>query len=135
MTNSDNLFRFGNYEIPSTLIAEGGYEIKPSQRQDLDPFTDQEGYTHRHALAHGKTEVSITTRENLSWAEFNGIISGIRGQYANWNERDNADCEYFDVEKGEYSSGHHMYLKSSQSFTIKTYKKRYPSITLTFVEY
>lgn len=132
------LFKFGNYEIPSTLIAEGGYVTKPSQRQDLDPFTDQDGLTHRNALAHTKTEVAITTRENLTWEQIygeNGLLTNIKNQYINWKERD-ANCEYFDTETGAPTTEtHHMYLESSQSYTIKTYNKRFPAITLTFVEY
>ena len=137
MNNPDNLFKFGIYEIPSTLIAEGGYVMKPNQRQDLDPFTDQTGLTHRNALQHTKTEVAITTRENLKWEEIygeNGLLTNIKNNYSSWAERD-ATCEYFDTETGEYSGGHHMYLESSQPYTIKTYKKKYPAITLTFVEY
>ena len=46
------LFKFGNYTFPDTYIAEGGYEIKPNQRQDLDSYTDQTGLTHRNAIPH-----------------------------------------------------------------------------------
>lgn len=131
--SADCLFKFGNYEFPSTLIAEGGYESKPNQRQDLDPFTDQTGLTHRNALAHTKTEVVITTRENLKWEEINGIIQGLTSNYTNWAERD-AECEYFDNETLSFKTGH-LYLESSQGFTIKTYRKKYPAIKFTFVEY
>lgn len=131
--SADCLFKFGSYEFPSTLIAEGGYVSKPNQRQDLDPFTDQTGLTHRNALAHTKTEVAITTRENLKWEEVNGIIQGLTSNYSNYAERD-AECEYFDNETLTFKTGH-MYLESSQGFTIKTYRKRYPAITFTFVEY
>lgn len=136
--SSTGLFKFGSYEIPSTLIAEGGYTIKPNQRQDLDPYTDQEGVTHRNALDHGKTEVQITTREGLKWNEVfgeNGLLTKIKDNYTSWNERD-AECYYFDMETGaETSTSHHMYLESSQQYQIKTYAKRLPAFTLTFVEY
>ena len=131
--SSTGLFKFGSYEIPSTLIAEGGYEIKPNQRTDLDPFTDQTGITHRNALSHTKTEVVITLREGLSWSQVTGVIQGLRSNYTRWAERD-ATCEYYDPETNSNKSGH-MYLESSQGFTIKTFRKKYPAITLTFVEY
>lgn len=147
MASATCLFKFGSYEFPSTCIAESGYVIKPSQRQDLDPYTDQEGLTHRHALDHGKTEIAITTRENLTWSEMQGILTGIRDAYSNWNERDAYNCEYFDPELQAMSGGHHMYLESSQSYTVKVFKKLsvkdtdsqrkmfYPATTFTFVEY
>ena len=131
--SSTGLFKFGSYEFPSTCIAEGGYEIKPHQRQDLDPYTDQNGLTHRHALSHHKTEINITTREGLTWSQMSSILSSISSNYINVDERD-ANCEYYDPEFQTTSSGH-FYLDSSQAYTIKTFKKRYPSVTFSFVEY
>lgn len=143
--SATGLFKFGNFEFPSTSIAEGGYVIKPNQRQDLDPFTDQTGLTHRNALSHTKTEIAITTRENLTWQEMHTILDGLQTNYTSWAERD-AQCEYFDPETESIQSGH-MYLESSQGYTVKLYKKLkandpdtnrkmyYPSTTFTFVEY
>lgn len=127
------LFKFGNFEFPSELIAEGGYDVKPNQRQDLDPFTDQTGLTHRNSLSHTKTEITITTRNNLSWNEVRTIMTGLTSNYINRAERD-ANCEYFDPEFFEVKSGH-LYLDPSQSFKINIYKERYESIKFTFVEY
>ena len=82
MALSENvLFKFGDYEFPSEYIAEGGYSCKPNQRQDLDPYTDATGLTHRNALQHTKTEVSITTRSNLTWDEMTSIIQGLTSNY------------------------------------------------------
>lgn len=133
MDPSKDLFKFGNYIFPSTCIAEEGYDISPNQRQDLDPYTDQTGLTHRQAVPHTKTEVRITTRSNLTWSQMNSILSGIRSNYRTYLERD-ATCIYWDPETASYKTGH-MYLESSQSYKIKTFKKKYPSITFTFVEY
>ena len=143
--SATGLFKFGSFEFPSTSRAEGGYAIKPNQRQDLDPFTDQTGLTHRNALQHTKTEIAITTRENLTYDEMQTILTGLRSNYSNWAERD-SNCEYFDPETQSTGSGH-MYLESSQGYTVKLYKKLsatdsddnrkkfYPATTFTFVEY
>ena len=128
----EGLFQFGNYEIPSTLIAEGGYECLPNQRQDLDPYTDQYGVTHRNALAHTKTQVTITTRENLSHEEVRGLIQGLVSNYNNYRER-SASCIYFDTESFSFKSGY-MYLDPSFSTTIKTWKKKFKALTLIFIE-
>lgn len=133
MNPDTDLFKFGNFIFPSTCIAEGGYDTKPNQRTDLDPFTDQTGLTHRNSLPHTKTEITITTRENLTWAEMNTIIQGLTSNYISWSDRD-AMCTYWDTERLTYSTGH-IYLESSQPIKIKTFNKRYPSITFTFVEY
>ena len=116
-----------------SYIAEGGYDIKPNQRQDLDPYTDQTGLTHRNALKHTKTEVSITLRKNLTWSQFESVMNGIVSNYRKYAERD-ANCEYFDPESRTVKTGH-MYLESSQAFKIKTVNKRYEETTLVFVEY
>lgn len=134
MALSENiLFKFGNYEFPSEYIKEGGYECKPNQRQDLDPYTDATGLTHRNALQHTKTEVAITTRANLKWDEMVSIIQGLTSNYITDAERD-AQCEYFDTERLTTSSGH-MYLESSQKIDIQIYGKKFPETTFTFVEY
>lgn len=130
--SDEGLFEFGGYEIPSTLIAESGYECIPSQRQDLDPYTDQYGVTHRNALAHTKTQVTITTRPNLTHEEVQGLISGIVSHYENYRER-SASCRYFDTESFSFKTGY-MYLDPSFSTTIKTWKKRFDSIKLIFIE-
>lgn len=131
--HTDCLFKFGEYEFPSIYIVEEGYDTKPNQRQDLDPYTDQTGLTHRNALEHTKTEINITTRPNLTWAEMRSIIDGITSNYINDLERD-ANCIYWDDEYGVYREGH-LYLESSQAFKVKHFRKKYPQITFTFVEY
>ena len=133
MSNITKLFQFGSYNIPLEYIAEAGYDIKPNQRQDLDPFTDETGLTHRNALKHTKTEVNVTLRSNLKWNEIQSVISGITSNYINWAERD-ANCTYYDPETDSLKTGH-MYLESSQPFQIRTVNKRYSDLTLSFVEY
>lgn len=131
--SATGIFKFGSYEFPSKFIAEGGYVIKPNQRQDLDPFTDQTGVTHRNSLAHTKTEITITTRAGLTWEEVKSIMTGLTSNYINYAERD-ANCEYFDTESFTSKTGH-FYLDPSQSTTIKTFLVRFQAITFTFVEY
>lgn len=143
MNDSTCLFSFGGYEIPSTLIAEGGYEILPNQRQDLDPYTDQFGVTQRNALAHTKTQVTITTRKGLTWNEVQGLITGLTSHYQNYRER-SAMCEYFDTESFGYKSGK-FYLDPSFATKIRTYQHRdangrlvrgkFEEISLIFIEF
>lgn len=147
------LFEFGGYEIPSTLIAEGGYEILPNQRQDLDPYTDQFGVTQRNALAHTKTQVTITTRKGLTWNEVLGLFNGLSSHYANERER-SAMCTYIDTEhpqddgNGNYyfpEKTGKFYLDPSFATKIRTYQHRdangrlvrgkFEEISLIFIEF
>jgi len=128
----DYVFKFGTYIIPTSYIAEGGYDCKPNQRQDLDPFTDQFGVTHRNALQHTKTDISLTIR-SLSWTDFSTLISNLVANYAIFNERD-AECEYLDLETMTMKTGH-MYLDPSCQFKIKRLNDKVDSFTLRFTEY
>ena len=130
--NPSYLFKFGNYTFPDTYMAEGGYEIKPNQRQDLDSYTDQTGLTHRNAIPHSKTQITITTR-SLKWDEVYNLMTGLVSNYINDRERD-ANCTYFDTEYMRMSTGH-FYLDPSQSTKIQHVGKDYDAITFTFVEY
>lgn len=130
--NTPYLFKFGNYIIPNQYIAEGGYECAPNQRQDLDPFTDQFGVTHRNTLQHTKSDVTITFRE-LKWSQYEDLISNIVSNYNIINERD-AICEYFDMEIMALKTGH-MYLDPSMKFQVRKLNEKVPSFSLRFTEY
>lgn len=126
------VFKFGNYVIPNTYISENGYSCKPNQRQDLDPFTDQFGVTHRNALQHTKTDVTLKFRP-LKWREFQDLISNITANYVTINERD-AICTYLDVETFTMKEGH-MYLDPSCSFDVKMLNTKVSEFSLRFTEY
>lgn len=125
-------FKFGDYTIPDEYIAEGGYECTPNQRQDLEPYTDAEGVTHRNALAHTKSDVTITFR-SLRWDQFTALITGISSNYINSKERD-AICSYLDMETMTISSGH-MYLDPSCKFKVKRLNEKVDAFSLRFTEY
>ena len=126
------VFKFGDYIIPNEYIAEDGYDCTPNQRQDLDPFTDQFGVTHRNALQHTKTDVTITFRQ-LTWAQFQNLISNIVANYSIINERD-AQCTYLDMETMTMKQGH-MYLDPSCKFKVKILNEKINSFSLRFTEY
>ena len=126
-------FKFGNFIFPDKYINEGGYECTPNQRQDVDPYTDQGGTTHRNALSKTKTQITITTRKGLKWAEVAEIMQGLTSNYANVNERD-AICTYFDTEYFRMSTGH-LYLDPSLSTKITRMDGIFDSLTFTFIEY
>ena len=125
-------FKFGNYEIPSEYIAEGGYDCAPHQRQDIEPWTDADGVTHRNVVPHSKTEVTLTFRA-LKWAQFASLISGIVSNYISVGDRD-AICTYLDLENLTMATGH-MYLDPSMKFKIRRLGENVDSFSLKFTEY
>lgn len=130
--NATYLFKFGDYIIPNEMIVEDGYECKPNQRQDLDPFTDQFGVTHRNTLQHTKTDITITFRA-LSWDNFQTLVSNIVANYAKITERD-AICTYLDLETFTMKEGH-FYLDPSCKFQIHKLNDKVPPFSLRFTEY
>ena len=126
------IFKFGNYTIPNEYIAEGGYDCTPNQRQDLDPYTDAEGVTHRNALSHTKSDVTITFRQ-LKWDEFTSLINGITSNYLNVKERD-ALCSYLDMETMTINTGH-FYLDPSMKFKARILNEKVEPFSLRFTEY
>ena len=125
-------FKFGNYTIPNTYIAESGYKCKPQQRQDLEPWTDADGLTHRNVVVHRKSDVTITFRQ-LKWNDFVSLMEGITSNYLSVDEKD-AICTYINQESNTLSSGH-FYLDPSCEFSIKQLNGKMDSFSLRFTEY
>ena len=129
---ADYVFKFGNFIIPNEYIAEGGYDCTPNQRQDLDPFTDQYGVTHRNSLQHTKSDVTISFRA-LSWAQFKNLVDNLVANYIEYNERD-AQCEYLSMETLTMKQGH-MYLDPSCKFNVQQLNAKVSAFSLRFTEY
>lgn len=125
------VFQFGAYVIPNEYIAEGGYEVAPNQRQDLDPYTDANGVTHRNTLEHTKSDITIAIR-SLGWEQFTSLINGLVTNYLS-NERD-AICSYLDMETMTMGSGH-FYLDPSCKFKVVRINDKVDAFTLRFTEY
>lgn len=128
----DYLFKFGNFVFPMEHIAENGWNISPNQRQDLEPFADANGLTHRNAVEHTKSNISIKTLE-IEWEDMDSIMENMEKNYINFLERD-AMCEYYDPETRTYKTGH-FYLDPSVNFAVKTFGIMYGEMTWTFIEY
>lgn len=126
------MFKFGNFEFPMDYIAENGFNISPNQRQDINPYTDANGLTHRQAVSHTKTNISIKTLD-MPWDMMEFIMQNMGKNYINFLERD-AICEYYDVETRTYKTGH-FYLDPRVTFTVKQFCVEYGEMTWTFIEY
>ena len=128
----DYLFKFGNYIFPMKYIAKNGYVTAPNQRQDLDPYTDATGETHRYPVDHTKTYIEITTLD-IPWDVMDEITEGISSNYIDFLHRD-AFCEYYNTESRKWETGH-FYLDPSVKFQIEKFGKKYSGMTWIFTEY
>lgn len=126
------LFKFGNFIFPMEYIAENGWNVAPNQRQDLDPFTDADGLTHRNPVSHTKSNITINTLD-IEWDVMESIMQQMEENYISFLERD-AMCEYYDTETRTYKTGH-FYLDPSVTFSVKEFGKKYAEMTWTFIEY
>jgi hypothetical protein len=125
-------FKFGDYQIPNEYIEEGGYECAPSQRQDVEPWTDANGLTHRNVVPHRKSEVNITFRQ-LNWAQFTNLITGLTSNYISEGDRD-ATCTYLNMGTMTLTTGH-FYLDPSCKFKVRRLNQKVNSFSLKFTEY
>lgn len=127
------LFKFGNFDLTPYMVAKK-YKIRPNARQDLDSYTDMEGVTHRNALRHTKSIVSLSII-SMSKEEKINFMSNITSNYINKLERD-ANCTYYDEEYDVEKTGH-FYLDPNLEFVVieDGKNKRYEEINMKFVEY
>lgn len=127
------LFKFGDFDLTPYMVAKK-YKIRPNARQDLDSYTDAEGITHRNALRHTKSIVSLSIMP-MTKEEKVFFMGNITRNYINPLERD-ANCTYYDEEYDIEKTGH-FYLDPNLEFVINEDgpKKHYEEINMTFTEY
>lgn len=86
MAYSGWLLKIGNYTVPMSFIKPETYSPYVNM-QDLDDYTDANGYLHRNAVELKALKVEFETRAMLTNTEFNSTISNIRQQFTNATER------------------------------------------------
>ena len=87
MAYSGWLLKIGNYTVPMSFMKPETYSPYVNM-QDLDDYTDANGYLHRNAVELKALKVEFETRAMLTNTEFNAIISKIRQQFTNATGRD-----------------------------------------------
>ena len=76
MAYSGWLLKIGNYTVPMSFMKPETYSPYVNM-QDLDDYTDANGYLHRNAVELKALKVEFETRAMLTNTEFNAIISKI----------------------------------------------------------
>ncbi len=80
------LLRIGDYEIPASIIKADSYSAYINM-QDVDPWTDADGYLHRKAVKLKAIKVEFETRGGMYDKEFDAFMSKLQEQYVKPDEK------------------------------------------------
>lgn len=81
------LLKVGNYEISAKKYIKANSYNAYVNMQDLDPYTDANGYVHRNAVELKALKVEFETVPMLTNTEFAEFMANIRANYVNEKER------------------------------------------------
>ena len=80
MAYSGFLLKIGNYTFPQKYIKAESYSAYVNM-QDLDPWTDANGYLHREAVELKALKVGFETPAMLTNVELTEIMNNIKANY------------------------------------------------------
>ena len=81
MSYSGFLLKIGDYEINAKKYIKADSYSSYVNMQDLDPWTDTNGYTHRNAVELKALKVEFETPAMLTDKDFEILMSNIRKQF------------------------------------------------------
>ena len=130
------LLKVGKDIFPTKYIAEQSYTITPHQRQDEDPWRDENGVLHREVADNMPSTIDFSTIAGITDSELAKIIAILKANYTNETER-KLLVTYFDPETGENHGPEEMYL-ANMSYKIDCIENgvvRYDSVSFSLVGY
>lgn len=133
MAYSGWLLKIGNYTIPEDkFIKASSYQVYVNM-QDVDPWTDANGYLHREAMELKALKVEFETPAMLTNADFAELMKNIRENYINETARTCMVTAYV-PEYDDYVT-QTAYLADFQPQIYGTYggKIHYNAIRLAFI--
>lgn len=80
MAYSGFLLKIGNYTFPTKYIKAESYSVYANM-QDLNPYTDANGYLHREAVELKAIKVEFETPAMLTNQDFSELMYNIRQNY------------------------------------------------------
>lgn len=81
------LIKVGNYKIPTDKFIKAESYSVYANMQDVDPWTDADGYVHRTAVELKALKVEFETPPMLTNITFEELMSNIRENYISEKER------------------------------------------------
>ena len=95
------LIKVGDYEIPANKFIRANSYSAYVNMQDVDPWTDADGYVHRTAVELKALKVEFETPAMLTDVTFEELMSNIRNNYISSRER-TCNVTAYIPELGEY---------------------------------
>lgn len=80
------LLRIGSYTVPLKYIKADSYSPYVNM-QDVDPWTDANGYVHRNAIELKAIKIEFETVPQMSNVTLEDFLSNIRSQYIDADEK------------------------------------------------
>lgn len=81
MSYSGWLVKVGGYIIPANIYIKAESYSAYVNMQDLDPWTDADGYIHRSAVEMKAMKIEFETPDMLTNRDFSDLMSNIRSNY------------------------------------------------------
>ena len=88
MAYQDYLIKVGDYTIPTNKFIRADTYKPYVNMQDLEPWTDADGYIHRNAVELKAMKVEFETPAMLTNITFEELMSNIRANYTNATARE-----------------------------------------------
>lgn len=86
MAYNGYLLKIGNYTVPLKYIKADSYSAYVNM-QDVDPWTDADGYVHRNAISLKALKIEFETVPQMTDKTFEQFMSNIRSQYISSDEK------------------------------------------------
>lgn len=86
MAYNGYLLKIGNYTVPLKYIKADSYSAYVNM-QDIDPWTDGDGYAHRNAIELKALKIEFETVPQMTNTTFASFMASIRNQYIDEDER------------------------------------------------
>ena len=86
MAYNNYLLKIGNYTVPAKYIRAKTYSAYLNM-QDVDPWTDADGYVHRNAIELKAIKIEFETIPMLTNYELEEFLSNVRSNYISADER------------------------------------------------
>ena len=128
------LIKVGNYKIPHSYIGAETYTVYKNT-QDLDSYRDADGKLHRTALSHTPNKVEFETVNMLDNKQFATLMSNIRKNYTNEDERKASVTLYIPESDSYVTQDMYMPDIQPQIYFADSKTIKYQPIRLAFIGY
>lgn len=86
MAYDNYLLKIGDYVVPMKYIKAETYSPYVNM-QDVDPWTDADGYVHRNAIQLKALKIEFETPAMMTQKQLNTFLSNIKSNYISEKER------------------------------------------------